>query len=323
LRCRPLLGHLHQWLRADTSSAAQCRLHSPLGFLIAVLFGILGLHFYAQLCPDRLNLMPLARTIFAVEMQSGLRPLFSVLEKASGELIIPVNAGQKFGPDPSVGPTILEQRYSIHPSLRSADYTTIKLTTNLGDGRQITNAVVTDAVKKSTGFAMIFIRRMSNMDDSLHRISESDKAKASIQVIPGYDPENFTLIHGLLIGPPDLPFNSSNAKISVTQHFFKRFSIVIPAGLVPYPSNNTIDLAQVQTLRPELAETPDDEVMAGKSPAVCERQFEFGVRYVMKYHLTQRLPELRDPKVIQYVKDHIAFLENELQQWKEGAIFSL
>jgi hypothetical protein len=251
-----------------------------------------------------------------------------VLEKNSGELIIPVNAGQKFGPDPSVGPPILEQRYSIHPSLRSADYTTIKLTTNLGDGRQITNAVVTDAVKKSTGFAMIFIRRMSNMDDSLHRISESDKAKASIQVIPGYDPENFTLIHGLLIGPPDLPFNSSNAKISVTQHFFKRFSIVIPAGLVPYPSNNTIDLAQVQTLRPELAETPDDEVMlrrfmAGKSPAVCERQFEFGVRYVMKYHLTQRLPELRDPKVIQYVKDHIAFLENELQQWKEGAIFSL
>jgi hypothetical protein len=162
--------------------------------------------------------MPLARTIFAIEMQSGLRPLFSVLEKSSGELIIPVNARQKFGPDPSVGPPILEQRYSIHPSLRSADYTTIKQTTKLADGRQITNAIVTDAVKKSTGFALIFIRRMSNMNHNGRRISEHDKQIRQI-LVPGYDPEIYTLMHGLLVGPPDMAFDSSSTKTYYTVLF--------------------------------------------------------------------------------------------------------
>lgn len=273
--------------------------------------------------------MPYARTIFAVEMQSGLRPLFSVMEKTSGELIIPVNAGQKFGPDPSVGPQILEQRYSIHPSLKSADYTTIKQTTTLAGGRQMTSAVVTDAVKKRTGFALIFIRRMSNMDHNTHRISERDKkANTPIHVVPGYDPEVYTLMHGLLVGPPDMNFTTTSAKTSYTQHFFKRFSLVVPACLVPYPSSSTIDFAQVQTFRPEIAETAEDDValrrlMSGKSVEVCERQFEYGSLFVMKQHLTQLLSVFRSPKAIERVKAHIAFLESELQQWKEGAIWTL
>src|SRR5215469_7691634 len=69
-------------------------------------------------------------------------------------------------------------------------------------------------------------------------------------------------------------------KTLYTQHFFKRFSLVAPAGLVPYPSSNTIDLAQVQTCRLEIAQTAEDEgalrrFMSGKSPEVCERQFEY------------------------------------------------
>jgi hypothetical protein len=63
--------------------------------------------------------------------------------------------------------------------------------------------------------------------------------------------------------------------------------------------------------------------MSGKSPEVCERQFEYGTLYVMKHHLMQCLSGLGDPKVIEHVKAHIAFLESKLQQWREGAIWTL
>jgi len=63
--------------------------------------------------------------------------------------------------------------------------------------------------------------------------------------------------------------------------------------------------------------------MSGKSPEFCERQFEYGVLYVMKHHLMQRLSGLRDPKVIEYVKGYFAFLESELQRRKEGATWTL
>src|SRR5947208_594168 len=52
-------------------------------------------------------------------------------------------------------------------------------------------------------------------------------------------------------------------------------------------------------LKPEIAKTAEDGkalrcFMSGKSPEVCERQFEYGALYVMKHHLMQCLSGLGD-----------------------------
>ena len=70
------------------------------------------------------------------------------------------------------GTPILEQRFSIHPSLKSAEFTTVKHTTNLADGKRIVHTALTDAVKGKTGFFMIFARRAPIMSADKYFLSE-------------------------------------------------------------------------------------------------------------------------------------------------------
>jgi len=65
--------------------------------------------------------------------------------------------------DWDTSPSILEWRISIHPSLTSEAFTTVKKTTVLADGKRITAVALTDAVKGKTGFSGIFVRRSEDL----------------------------------------------------------------------------------------------------------------------------------------------------------------
>jgi hypothetical protein len=263
--------------------------------------------------------MPRIRTIFAVEVEDGLCPLFTVVEKPSGELTIGIASAERFGSDHTQGPEVREQRYSIHPSPRSADYTTIKHTLNLSDGQQITHVIVTDAVKRRTGFASVLVRRMPNPEQSGRRVSDKDRATSQIYCLPKYDPSQFTLFHGLFVGPRGLKFGAQHEGVGIVQHEFRCFSLVIPATYSAVPSHHTTEYMHILTLRPEHPNNPDLETalrkqMSGRSDEACLRQYRFSYLDLMKRFLTARLPDLTNPETENHMRDFIREIEGEMQQ---------
>jgi hypothetical protein len=135
--------------------------------------------------------MALHRTRYAVRIGGSLRILFTVLEKANGELIIPTKTGERA--ENNLGPRLLEQRYSVHPSPQSSEFTTIKQTVNTDDGKTETSVILTDAVKLKTGFAIVFVRRVQDLTPERYAIQSTNRKNERTFVIADLDPVLHTL----------------------------------------------------------------------------------------------------------------------------------
>jgi hypothetical protein len=260
--------------------------------------------------------MRLSRTIFTAQIASKARVLFSILEKPNGELIIPFRAAERFGVDYTTGIPVLEQRYSIHPSLRSEEFTTVKHTTNLADGRQIVHVALTDAVKQKTGFSLMFVYRAPNMSPDKYLLSEKDKNRSLIVSLPEYDPKLFTLFCGVLLGSPEIEFKARHRHVLVRQHCFKRFRIVVLSGRLSLPSYHSSEIMQVLTLDPTLSGSVAEQAvrrqkMRGKSDGVCILQYLNGAYNLAKRFLEYALStgQLTDPQMVSGIQQYIADLE--------------
>jgi hypothetical protein len=113
------------------------------------------------------------------------------LEKANGELIIPTKTGERA--ENNLGPRLLEQRYSVHPSPQSSEFTTIKQTVNTDDGKTETSVILTDAVKLKTGFAIVFVRRVQDLTPERYAIQSTNRKNERTFVIADLDPVLHTL----------------------------------------------------------------------------------------------------------------------------------
>jgi hypothetical protein len=156
--------------------------------------------------------MPRIRVTTVVDGE--YRGLFSILERPSGELIIPVIAASRYGDghdaEYETAPTILERRISIHESPNSKRYTTIKKTVVLSNGRRITAVGLTDAVKAKNGFGSIFVVRFENMTGRGYAPLGDVKFGDRLLCVPEYDPKQFTMFGGLWLGHPDVAFEVRN-----------------------------------------------------------------------------------------------------------------
>jgi hypothetical protein len=253
--------------------------------------------------------MPHKRTRFGIGAPDGKpREILSVVQKANGDLIIPISGTGLAQPGDL---RVADHRYSVHASSLSPEYTTIKQTLRLEDGTEQTSALLTDAVKKESGFSIISVRRCQNLaGEPPIRTRTSD----ILLSYPSYDPKQFTLFSGLYIGSKNVAFNAQSEFVSVASFVFSEFRLVITLSLEPYPSDEMTELLHSVTVRPELSANDQGRallrfLMAGRSPEDCLLQHAATVAHMSKTFLEMKLPGLDDPNIIARVKADIAAYE--------------
>lgn len=264
--------------------------------------------------------MPLDKTIFAVRCAGAERILFSALEKKDGELILVTKTAERATPG---GPIIREQRFSVHPSLRSQEYTTIKQTLNTADGKSETSVVLTDAVKRKNGFSVLYARRVQNLSDSRYIISSADR-RGKVYVLADYDPELYSMYFGVFLAHPDVQFDARADGIVVSQFPFKTFQLVVLTSLAGAPSHYSTHYATAVTFPPEISDHgPTKETlryhMSGRSPKVCLHQYLNSVKTLIRLYWEAVIPELDHPELIQFAREQIAAVSDvELTEVKLG-----
>ncbi len=244
------------------------------------------------------------------ESDTAARQLFSVVEKPSGELIIPINAAELFVSS-GVEKRVREHRYSIHSSPKSQDYTTIKQTVELENDERITTVSLTDAVKKRNGFSIIYVRRCQNMVHGHNPVNYARKPSDQVYSLPEYDPAMFTLFHGLYVGHPDSEFSVTDSDIIISPFRFREFQLIVFVSLEAFPSAAFCEFLHAVTAPPEANPSSVGQdilryLMTGRSPENCIKQYKNSVHLLTKRFLTRMLPLLTDQTVIEKVKAHIA-----------------
>lgn len=168
-------------------------------------------------------------TIFSATVEGTSRLLFSVQERASGDLTI-ILKQSKFATDYEGAPsnesdTIVQERISVHRSLQSAEHNAVKYTRILKDGRCLYNLHFTKAIKKNDLFCNLLLRRAGNLLDPRYLI---DRVRGDSISIGRFDPPHFQPVFMVLVGPANKEFKpTSDFGVNFTQTRFEHFSIVI------------------------------------------------------------------------------------------------
>lgn len=253
--------------------------------------------------------MPRHITRFMFRTPKGLRTLFSVIEKSNGELTITLKSGGYFGSKPQDGARVLEQRYSIHTSIKSADYNVMKLTMTIEDGRSLTLAALTDAVKKQKGFSILLARRC----EDLSRVDgDHPSANDRIVALGEYDPAGANLYFGIFIGHPNSDFDATHQGIVFSQFPFNNFKIVIACSFFELPSYHTTEVLHSLTFPPE--SDPEGEealrfLMTGRTPEVCVSQYSNAKRLLARRLIEDVLEhEKLEPETIAMLRSDLALI---------------
>jgi hypothetical protein len=254
--------------------------------------------------------MPYNTTRFAIRIPGGIRTLFKVIEKSSGEIIISIKGGTFYGyqNDGAPGPRVLEERYSLHPSPKSKEFNVFKHTLNLEGGRSITTAALTDAIKLKNGFSIVFARRCQRLSDGP---AEQPKTNEQTFVLAEYDESMFNLMHAIFVGHPDSNFDAKDPDIIANSFPFRMFQIVVTASLYALPSHSSTELLHSLTLRPEDEEVQYEErrfLMRGRSPTICLEQYRNSVRLLASrfIKLILRTEIDLDPKTVEMLEGDLA-----------------
>jgi hypothetical protein len=251
--------------------------------------------------------MPRTTTRFGVRVvDGGFRTLFTIIEKPSGELIIPIKGAERFGPDWKSGKKVLEQRYSIHPSPKSAEFNVLKQTINLDGGESISTVALTDAVKAKRGFSILFARRCQTFADSA---PEAINPKQQTYALAEFDPTMFNFMHAVFVGSPESEFDATDESIVITSFPFRKFKIVLMASLYALPSHHTTEMLHALTLPPEAAKEQEVRrfLMQGRSPEVCLEQYRNSVTLLARRFLNVILEtEKLDPETVEMIRADLA-----------------
>jgi hypothetical protein len=257
----------------------------------------------------------MARIRVVAIVDGAYRGLFSILEKKSGELIIPVTHGGRYGDastlDYDTAVPILEERISVHLSPNSEDLTTIKKTTVLANGRRITAVALTDAVKRKSGFSNIFIRRYENLSGEGYAALGKAKIGDRLLVIPEHDPKFATIFGGLYLGHPDAEFTVEKEDPMLHKEAirFRNFQLVVIFLLEPFRSHYTTDVGSNVTFdlksgaggRKALLHA----LMLGKSAEICVIQFYTAVWAMSRRVLKIELKEATNPEAVKFFRKRL------------------
>lgn len=176
--------------------------------------------------------MTLLRKRLNVRTNGRLRSLLLIEEKAQGDVYIRIKSGTQVGIPPN-HVLVVQDRYSVHPSINSQTYTTLKKTVELANGFISTGVALTDAVKRQNGFAHLFTHRSSDLNAPVYDID--DDGRDSI-ILGDFDPIKNVLVFGLFVGHPETVFGTGSGQEAIDTFCSSRFQFVICSHWITLPA---------------------------------------------------------------------------------------
>ncbi len=166
---------------------------------------------------------------FVVRKAGRQRCILSVAEMREGDLIIDIrgrqfDADRGFHPFPSdgqdLGTPIVENRYTVHPTPKSAEINKINYHYTTADGNTFVNSLFTKAIKQDNLFHIMFSRYCSTLSGDYYDVGIKKRDIIDLGVFD----QTFTLFYTLVIGPPNKKFPDHGVDFSVRQVQFELFS---------------------------------------------------------------------------------------------------
>jgi hypothetical protein len=200
-----------------------------------------------------------------------------------------LKAGQNRNMETGPGTEIVEDRFIIHDSPLSSNYSTVHYSQISKDKRKQDVSQLTDAIKKKSGFAMLYGMATANLSNPFYARKPNDKSK--IANIDTYDPKKFIFCYAVAIGAAGASFSViAKEPVNIRQENFHRYTLVLFWSYVPFLSAPFSSFVHVMTLPPESAKTKDEveelrKLMTGASPAECVDAYFQMRRNLMDVHL--------------------------------------
>ena len=261
---------------------------------------------------------------FTVDSKGAERNLFSILERSNGDLVLGFGFATSVGYSPE-NPKILHQKYSVHTSPKSAEFSTITHTIWLDDGTKNVLHVLTDAIKAKTGFFPMFCRRCQILVDDRYLIPASDKATRIKLWSPTELDGQVTLVYGVFVGPSDTPFGP-HPQLSVAEWAFTHFRIVVIYHYINLPAHPTGDTMHSLT-EPYEHEDPMirahlRQMMRGKSTQWCLDYFRQISSLFVIAQARWILRDVPDDDAVarDYFQRFIDHAEHQLQSSESGIV---
>ena len=210
-----------------------------------------------------------------VSTNGAARSILMIEEAAKGDVYIRIKSGTQVGVPPNAV-AVLQDRYSVHPSPKSPNYTTLKSTVELADGRKRTSVALTDAVKLRRGFAHLFTHRSSDLEAPIYDLPVDNIGTIGLG---DFDPNQQTLITGVFIGHPDSEFPTAPANALVNSFNSTHFKFVICHHWLDIPALPFAWSMNSLTFAPEIFEDDQSREAAlkkleGQHPQSCLELFE-------------------------------------------------
>jgi hypothetical protein len=256
--------------------------------------------------------MPRDRTRFCVEVDGKPRELFIVKEDPDGSLTLLIRSAEYFGHALANNASrVHDHKISVHHSKKSDRFNTIHMTQELVGREPIESHVLTDAVKCKTGFCQIYFRRCPNLNRDFF-LPETKETK-EIVVIDEHYPLMETLVHSVLIGPSETPFDRVDGRVAVTSRTFGMFRVVVLSsrlfGLPTHPTGSFSYAFSFDTRGADL--TPEtkilvDQLTQGLPAADCVNEFWLAANCLMEVFCKDRLKCQIAPVPPGELRDHIS-----------------
>ncbi len=162
----------------------------------------------------------------------------------------------------AVMPKVIQQKYSIHSSLKSKQgINYIHHTMIFDNNTERENVHVTKAIKNKENFAFLFCRRCSDLRKPEYLSADDGAVNRSLG---NYHPDYFTLFYAVIAcsidekgGLEDVDNQFYFGKYNVVRHDFKTVSLIVIWTLLSLPSHRTSLTYHKQTAAPENTVNPD------------------------------------------------------------------
>lgn len=192
-------------------------------------------------------------TIFTASANEKERVLFSVQERASGDLTLILKHAEFDRPPGGGLPTeddrLIEERLSIHRSLDSPTINAMKYTKVYKTGVRRYSRHYTNAVKLNSLFSPIFIRRAGNL--AAPRFDLPVKGAYKSHSIGPFSPTHSQPLYMVFVGPPFTRFcypYMDPQTVNMMQIPFKYFTLIILWQFLFYKGAESASAAVFTTL---------------------------------------------------------------------------
>lgn len=230
-------------------------------------------------------------TIFSASADGKERVLFSIQERASGDLTLILKHAEWDIPQQGDAPTdedrLIEERFSVHRSPNSQTVNAIKYTKIRKDGTRGITRHYSRAIKISNQFAPLLIRRSGNMAAPRYDMPNRSKFYS----LGPFTTEHAQPIYMVLVGPPFLRFSfpyMGGHNINMMQVPFTHFTIVVIWQFLFFAGAESSSALIFKTFSDsEIAAVPDEAfAMMYMSHGISDAQ-ALEVFSHMKYEITR------------------------------------